>query len=135
MNEDNLDLYEKREHEVLEKLGQMELTDPHRKDLTAELSAYSTIRNAYETTEQKRLENNAKNDIKEETLRIQVEKAKVEKQKMILGAAQFVVGIVIGGVFQMKSYHMDEKGFSFKGLKNLGEKITERITFFGTIGK
>ena len=133
MNEDNLDLYEKREHEVLEELGKMGLTDPHRKDLTAELNTYSTIRNAYEKSEQNRLENNAKNDVKEEMLKIQADKAKTERQKVILGAVQFVAGIAIGGAFQWKSYHMDEKGFAFKGLKNFGEKITERAAFF--IGK
>lgn len=127
MDENNLDLYEKREHEVLEQLGRTEHDDPNRKNLVNELTALSSIRVSYEQTEQTRLNNNARNDIDEEKLRIEQGKLENEKERNKVLIGQSLLSLLVGVGLTMKSYHMDEKGYPYKDLKVQGMKIIDRM--------
>lgn len=127
MDENNLDLYEKREHEVLEQLGRTEHDDPNRKNLVNELTALSSIRVSYEQTEQTRLNNNARNDIDEEKLRIEQGKLENEKERNKTLMAQSLLSLLVGIGLTMKSYHMDERGYPYKDLKVQGMKLIDRM--------
>ncbi len=127
MDENNLDLYEKREHEVLEQLGRTEHDDPNRKNLVNELTALSSIRVSYEQTEQTRLNNNARNDIDEEKLRIEQGKLENEKERNKALVAQSLLSLLVGIGLTMKSYHMDERGYPYKDLKVQGMKLIDRM--------
>lgn len=127
MDENNLDLYEKREHEVLEQLGRTEHDDPNRKNLVNELTALSSIRVSYEQTEQNRLNNNARNDIDEEKLRIEQGKLENEKERNKTLMAQSLLSLFVGIGLTMKSYHMDERGYPYKDLKVQGMKLIDRM--------
>lgn len=121
--EDNLDLYEEREHEVLEQLGRMSMDDANRKALVSELTALSSIRNSYEQTEQTRLNNNARNDIEEQKLVIEEEKVKNDKKRTIAMWVQTFLSVGVGGYLTFKSYNMDEKGYPFKELKEFARGL------------
>lgn len=127
MDENNLDLYEKREHEVLERLGKTEHDDPNRKNLVNELTALSSIRVSYEQTEQTRLNNNARNDIDEEKLRIEQGKLENEKERNKTIMLQSLLSLLVGVGLTMKSYHMDERGYPYKDLKVQGMKLIDRL--------
>lgn len=121
--EDNLDLYEEREHEVLEQLGRMNMDDANRKALVSELTALSSIRNSYEQTEQTRLNNNARNDIEEQKLVIEEEKVKNDKKRTIAMWVQTFLSVGVGGYLTFKSYNMDEHGYPFKELKEFARGL------------
>ena len=125
--ESNLDLYEKREHEVLERLGRMEQNDPERKSAVNELTALSSIRVSYEQTEQARLNNNARNDIDEERLKIEQAKLENDRERNKAMWIQALLSFLAGTALTMKSYHMDEKGYPYKDLKIQGMKLIDRV--------
>ena len=122
---DNLELYEEREKELLEKLERYEIDDPKRKSIINELEVLSRIRNSYEQTEQTRLNNNRQNDIKEEQLVIDAQKVENERKKtkstwgqagMYLGGSIFLTGL---------SYFLDTV---VGPVAKKGERFAERLT-------
>ncbi len=123
----NQELYEEREHEILEKLGRMEPDDPNRKALVSELSALSSIRVSYEQTEQTRLNNNRKNDIDEDRLRIEQAKLQNDQERNKTLLLQFLLSLAVGTGLTFKSYHMDEKGYPYKDLKIRGMNLIDKI--------
>lgn len=127
MEENNLELYEKREHEVLEQLGKMEMSDPNRKNLVQELNTLSSIRNNYDQTELTRLNNNARNDIEEAKLAIEEEKVKNDKERTKAMWFQAALSFLGGAALTMKSYHMDTKGYPYKDLKQFAMRQIEKI--------
>ena len=127
MEEDNLELYEKREHEVLERLGMTEFDDQNRKALVNELNVLSSIRNTYEQTDQTRLNNNAKISIDEAKLVIEQEKIRNDKERTKMMLLQAILSFGGGAFLTWKSYHMDENGYSYKDLKNFAMRQIDRI--------
>ncbi len=123
---DNLELYEEGERKILEEYNKLDPDDPKRTELLKQLTGISAIRNNYEQTEQNRLNNNARNDIEEQKLVIQEEQAKNDKLKILVWGGLTLLGYGLGHYDQIKSYHMEEKGFAFKGLKNYGERLQEK---------
>lgn len=124
---DNLDLYEEREHELLDQLGRMEITDPNRDKIEKELDTLAKIRSKYLELEQNRLNNNAKNDIEE--AKLLVEKSKLENEKRRNRTtlwATFITTLFTTGIGYsaiMKSYHMDEEFWPHKDLKVFGQNL------------
>ena len=66
-------------------LGRMNYDDPNRKKVLDEIEVYSRVDNAYEQTEQKRLDNYVKNELEERRIRVEETKAKNDKQRNHLG--------------------------------------------------
>ena len=131
---DNLELYEEREHEILDALGRMEISDPNRKNLIQELNTISTIRNNYDQTELTRLNNNARNDIEEAKLAVEEKKVKNDKERTIVTAIQSGISVGLGTYLIHKSYHMDIKGYPFKDMKNYAMDLIRKVKetkFFG----
>lgn len=124
---DNLELYEDREHELLEKLGRMESDDPNYGKVVGYLDTVSKIRVNYETSEQTRLNNNARNSIEEEKLIIEHAKIQSDKDRTKAMWIQALLSFVGGAALTMKSYHMDESGYPYKDLKVFGMKLIERV--------
>lgn len=124
---DNLDLYEEREHELLDQLGRMEINDPNRDKVEKELDTLAKIRSKYLELEQNRLNNNAKNDIEE--AKLLVEKSKLENEKKRNRTtlwATFITTLFTTGIGYsaiMKSYHMDEEFWPHKDLKVFGQSL------------
>ena len=124
---DNMDLYEEREHELLDQLGRMEISDPNRDKVEKELDTLAKIRSKYLELEQNRLNNNAKNDIEE--AKLLVEKSKLENEKRRNRTtlwATFITTLFTTGIGYsaiMKSYHMDEEFWPHKDLKVFGQSL------------
>ena len=124
---DNMDLYEEREHELLDQLGRMEMNDPNRDKVERELDTLAKIRAKYLELEQNRLNNNAKNDIEE--AKLLVEKSKLENEKRrnrttlwaTFLTTLFTTGFGYSAI--MKSYHMDEEFWPHKDLKVFGQSL------------
>lgn len=127
MDQNNIEMYQAREKEILEELGKMKMDDSKRKPLVDELTAISKILVSYEQTELTRLNNNAQNDINEARLIIDEQKVKNDKEKNQVMAAQGVLSLLFGGFCWWKSYHMDEDGFAFRGLKDWALKQIDRV--------
>ena len=129
---DNLELYEEGERKILEEYNSLDPNDPKRGDLLKQLTGISAIRNNYEQTEQNRLNNNARNDIEEQKLVIQEVQTKNEFTKTLVWGGPTLFGYCLGHYGQIKSYHMEEKGFAFKGLKAYGERLQDKaLSLFG----
>lgn len=129
---DNLELYEEGERKILEEYNKLDPDDPKRAELLKQLTGISAIRNNYEQTEQNRLNNNARNDIEEQKLVVQEEQTKNDKLKVLIWSGLTLLGYGLGHYDQIKSYHMEEKNFAFKGLKSYGEKMIDKAqSLFG----
>ncbi len=128
MNEaDNLELYEKREHELLEELGKLQPNDPNRKPIVQELNTIASIKATYNQNELTRLNNNARNDIEEQKLIIEQEKIRNDKRRTIAMWVQAIFSGGLGLYAVNKSYHMDEHGYPYKDLKQKGLKLIDQI--------
>lgn len=125
--QDNLELYEERERELLERLGRMSADDPNRKSVVQELNTLSSIQVNYQQTELTRLNNNAKNDIDEERLRVEAEKVKNDKTRNWTTVGVSFFSMLLGYLTIHKSYHMDDEGYSFKDLKKYGQDLITRF--------
>ena len=122
---DNLELYEEREREILERLGQMSMNDPERKSLTQELNVVSSIIVNYKQTELTRLNNNARNDIDEARLVIEGEKVQNDKTRNKIMVGGSILSVLAGWWLHGKSYHMDEKGYPFKEMKQFSKDMVD----------
>ena len=65
---DIVELLEDRERELLDNLGNRQIDDPKREAVVRELETYAKIVDQYEARDQRRMDNNAKNDIEEQRI-------------------------------------------------------------------
>ena len=113
---DNMELLEQAEKNALIQLDRMEYNDPNRGKVVNEIETISKIRNAYDQTEQTRLNNNARNDIDEAKLVIETKKVENEKHRLVVDGIKIGAGVAVGIGGQYLSYHMEETKLAFKGL-------------------
>lgn len=103
-------LYEEY-NRVIEELGKMKLDDPNRRSLLEESEMLSKQIGEYERRDQDRVNNNARNDIAEENVRVDYAKVKSENIKNGLGFGTKVLGIGAGVFGMWYSYHQENDNF------------------------
>lgn len=108
-------------------LGRMNYDDPNRKKVLDEIEVYSRVDNAYEQTEQKRLDNYVKNELEER--RIRVEEAKVKNDKQRNGTDVFkAILFCVGGFLSGFSGYMFDTWFQKdKTMGRLQDKLQDLI--------
>ena len=100
--DDVMDLIEARQKEYLEELGKLNPTDPKSSEVVKNFVALSGVADDYEQRDQKRLEGNAKNDIEEQKLIIEMQRINNDKIRARLdfaGRLMFFVGSMGMGFF------------------------------------
>ena len=113
INEENMttqELMEKQEKEAYLELGKLGYEDANRKKILDELEVRSRIRIAYDTAEQKRLDNYAKNEIEERRITVEEEKAKNEKKRIGADVTKAII-FLVGGFFSGFSGYMLDTWF------------------------
>ena len=128
-DKDIVGLTEERMKELLEQLGKMPIGDPAREKIVDELNDYSRIVDDYEGRDLKRLDNNAKNDIEEARLKIDVQKIVLEKSRIRTERFKVFAYILSGIGTGMLSYNMDKIHISCKPLAKLKDD------FIGKLGR
>lgn len=96
---------------VLGELRKMKLDDPNRPELLDELEKIGKQIEGYERRDQDRLNNNARNDIAEESVRVDLAKVRSENQKTWVGAGTKALGIGAGIFGLWYSYHSENESF------------------------
>ncbi len=125
---DNLELLEERQKDLVEQLNRMAIDDPKRPKVQDELDLISKIIVNMKTQDETRLNNNARNSIEEERLRIEHKKLESDKIWRGITIGTSVLGVASGYLMQCKSYHMEEANYAFKALKNFGERTLESFS-------
>ena len=123
-----LDLLEQREREGYEELGKLKYDDPIRGKVLNELKTLSDIRNDFESQEQTRLNNNAKNDIEEQKLVIESEKIRNEKKRIGAEVGKAVLYFVGGFSSMFGSYMLGEWFQKDSSMHRFGERLHDMIT-------
>lgn len=123
-----LDLLEQREREGYEELGRLKYDDPLRGKVLNEVKTYSDIRIAFESQEQTRLNNNAKNDIEEQKLVIESEKIRNEKKRIGADVGKAVLYFVGGFSSMVGSYMLGEWFQKDSSMHRFGERLYDMIT-------
>ena len=105
---DVMDLNEERQRELYEELGRLKPEDPKYKEIVNNLETLAKMQDEFETREQKRLDNNAKNDLEEAKLVIDQQKIENDKLRSRLDAFTricYFIGSLGMGYY---AYHSDK---------------------------
>lgn len=124
---DNLSLYEARENELLLELGKLKMDDPKRGPILKELDTIASIRQSYETNEQTRLNNNARNDIEEQKLVIEQKKLENDARRTNMTGWQTGLYVFTAFFSGFMSYHMDETKQIFKWMDRQKDEFLKLI--------
>ena len=121
------ELLEKREKETYLELGKLTPTDPNYGKVLSEAKTYSEIRTAYDSSEQKRLDAYAKNEIEEHKLQVEEAKVKNDKRRTWVDFAKAGL-FLVGGFFSGFSGYMLDTWFQKdKTMGRLQDKLHDQI--------
>ena len=124
---DNLELYETREHELLEELGRCKFDDVKRSSIVKELDTIAKIRSNYESNEQTRLNNNRRNDIEEDKLKVEEAKLANDKLRTKVTVGQTIMFLIASIGAGVMSYNMDETKQAYKKVQKVGDDLINLI--------
>ena len=122
-----MELLEKREQEVYVELGKLEPTDPNYGKVLEAAKKYSEIRNTYETAEQTRLNNSAKNEAEMAKVEVESKKAANDKRRTWVDLAKAGLFLVGGFVSGFSGYMMDTWFQKDKAMGRLQDRIHDQI--------
>ena len=121
------ELLERREQEAYVELGKLNYDDPNRKKILDEAEAYSRIRNAYDSAEQKRLDAYAKNEIEEHKLAVEEAKVGNDKRKTWVDFAKEVLFLVGGFCSGVSGYMLDTWFQKDTRMQRFSEKVHDAL--------
>lgn len=127
-NKTTWELMEEREKEIYVELGKLKFDDPKRQKLMAEAKSLADIKNAYETTENNRLNNNARNDIEEQKLVIEEAKLRNDKRRIGVDIARIIVYTIAGFGLNVASYTMDSWFQKDSRMQKFAERVHDMLT-------
>ena len=122
------ELMEKRERELYLELGKCNFDDAKRQKLIQEAKTLADIKNAYDSTENARLNNNAKNSIEEEKLVIEAGRLKNEKRRNIVEVVKIGLYVVAGVGINLGSYMLDPWFQKDNRMQRFGERLHDMLT-------
>lgn len=105
---DIVELVEDRMRELLDNLGKSPIDNPKREAVVRELESYSKIVDQYEARDQRRMDNNAKNDIEEQRIVIDQMKVLNDKARNRSEMIKWIFYILGSGGFGFWAYNMDK---------------------------
>jgi len=120
-------LYEMREKEILLKLGRMEPEDPNYQKLLNQAKTYAEIRNADETADLTRLNNNAKNELEEARIEVDVKKTKNETARIWVDLGRIAAAVYTSIRTPFISYHMEEYSNPYKKMEQSMTKLKDDL--------
>ena len=122
------ELMDAREKELYLELGKLEFDDPKRQKLIQEAKTIADIKNAYESTENARLNNNAKNSIEEEKLVIEAGRLKNERRRNVVEIVKIGLYVVAGVGINFASYALDPWLQRDNRMQRFGERVHDLLT-------
>lgn len=120
-------LYEKREKEILLELGKMKPEDANYQKLLNQAKTYAEIRNADETSELTRINNNAKNELEEARINIDVKKTKNETARIWVDLSRIAAAIYTSIKAPFVSYQMEEHYNSYKKMEQSMSRLSDNL--------
>lgn len=130
MDEELMDvktLYERREKEVLLELGKMKPDDAGYQKLLNQAKIYAEIRNADETSDLTRVNNNAKNELEEARIAVDVKKTKNETARIWVDLGRIVAAIYTSIRSPFISYHMEEYSNPYKKMEQSMDRLKDNL--------
>lgn len=125
------DLMEQNLRKANEELSRIDPSDAaKRKAKTEEITALTTALNSMDQTEQNRLNNNAKNSIEEDKLRIEAERVENDKKRIKLGWGQLGIGILGGFLLKTWAYMLSEHFQEDRPMGQFSDKLYDKYTQF-----
>lgn len=122
------ELMDARERELYLELGKLEFDDPKRQKLINEAKTIADIKNAYDSTENARLNNNAKTSIEEEKLVIEAGRLKNEKRRNVVEVVKIGLYVVAGIGINIGSYMLDPFFQKDNRMQRFGEHVHELLS-------
>lgn len=101
------ELREKRIREGLILLGTLKDDDPLRQKVQNEIESLSRQQNADDTLEMNRLNNNAKNEIEERRVDVEILKTQNDRRRLRVDIGKIFAGILVGTAGNVMCYNMD----------------------------
>ena len=101
------ELREKRIREGLILLGTLKDDDPLRQKVQNEIESLSRQQNADDTLEMNRLNNNAKNEIEERRVDVELLKTQNDRKRLRVDIGKILAGILVGTAGNVMCYNMD----------------------------
>lgn len=120
-------LYEKREKEVLLELGKTKPEDANYQKLLNQAKIYAEIRNADETADLTRINNNAKNELEEARIAIDVKKTKNETARIWVDLGRIAAAIYTSIKTPFISYQMEENLNSYKKMEQSMSRLSDNL--------
>ena len=121
------DLIEDVERGFYMKLKETDVDDPNWQKLINGGKTISDIRNATDTAENNRLNNNVRNDIEEQKLIIEAERLKVDKQRNIITVLAILGFSGLNIWSTLKSYNMDNEFTCYRAMKDVAKDCIKSI--------
>lgn len=120
-------LYERREKEILLELGKMKPEDANYQKLLNQAKVYAEIRNADETTDLTRFNNNAKNELEEARISIDVKKTKNESARIWVDLGRIAAAVYTSIRTPFIAYHMEEYSNPYKKMEQSMTKLKDDL--------
>lgn len=124
---DIVELVEDRMRELLDNLGNRQIDDAKREAVVRELESYSKIVDQYEARDQRRMDNNAKNDIEEQRIVIDQMKVLNDKAKNRSEMFKWIFYILGSGGFGFWAYNMDKMHLGNKRMLRLVDDLLGKL--------
>lgn len=121
------DLIEDVERDIYLKIKSTDVNDPNWQKLINGAKTASDIRNAMDTAENTRLNNNARNDIEEQKLVVDEERIKVDKQRNLINVLTLIGYASLGVWSAMKSYSMDEVSTCYRKMSDFAKDCQRSV--------
>ena len=123
-----MELIEQNEKKLYEELAELDpIKDPNYAEGLKKAKIYSEIHSAYDQNETTRLNNNARNDIDEEKLRIEEAKVQNEKAKIKVDGWKAGMYVFFGAVFGFGGYFLDPILQNNKSFQKLQDKCMDFV--------
>ena len=124
---DIVELTEDRMRELLDNLGNRQIDDQKREAIVREFEIYAKVVDQYESRDQRRMDNNAKNDIEEQRIVIDHQKVLNDKAEIRSNNIRWILHILGSGLFGYVAYHMDKKYLGNKRMLRIVDELLAKL--------
>ena len=123
---DIIEKMEKRQDELLDKLGQTQYGSNEYKAISEDLGKLSQMKVSEIQAEQTKYQNNERNDIEREKLEIEKEKLRVERKRINVNVFDtfFGAGQCLG--YTWLAYHGEQISYAIKAISDVGKGFLRR---------
>jgi hypothetical protein len=123
---DTIEKLEKRENELLDLLGRSQIGSEDYQKTTELLRKIAELKDMELKTEHARLNNNARNDIDQQKVEVDMKRVAVESAKVKSGYASEFFDLAKLGLFGYITYHGEQVSYGIKELKAIVSRLASR---------